>query len=506
MFPTFIPFGGTGSCVPGVGCRTRPTRRVAKVGRGFSPSMKPLFLLLPALLAVPAAIASDASLANWPSFRGPLSTGVAPKANPPVTWDEIHNIRWKVAVPGSGNASPIVWGDQVFILTAVPTGKKVEVKPAPAEVRPAPAATSTNPPAGGGAGRGGGAGGGGRIQVEQPDEEQRFTVIAYDRATGKVRWEREARTELPHEGHHKDHGYASASPVTDGEVLIAYFGSRGLYAFDLKGTPLWKKDLGHLKTRNSFGEGSSPALHGNTVVVVLDHEGDDFIVAFDKETGKELWRKAREESTNWTTPLVVDFESGSQVIVNSGNKVRSYDLSDGSPIWEAGGQTQNAVPTPVPGHGRVYVMSGWRGGALQAITLGRKGDLTGTDAIAWSHNKNTPYVPSPLLVGDRLYFFANNNAQLSVFDAREGKPLVDAERLDGIFGVYSSPTSAADRVYVVGRNGAVWVLKDGPVLEVLAKNKLDDGFDATPALVGNELFLRGKENLYAIAEATSAQR
>jgi outer membrane protein assembly factor BamB len=471
--------------------------------------MKNLYTLVSAaVVAGSLAIADDAALRNWLSFRGPLSTGVAPLAHPPITWDESNHVRWKVAVPGSGNASPIVWNDQVFVLTAIPTGKKI-VLPTGADAKTAPAPRPeppANAPASGGNRPPGGGGGGGRIQVEQPDEEQRFEVIAYDRETGKIRWQQTARTELPHEGHHKDHGYASASPVTDGEVLIAYFGSRGLYAYDLKGRLLWQKDLGRQSTRNSFGEGSSPALHGNAVIIVWDHEGDDFIVAFDKHTGKELWRKPRQESTNWTTPLALDYEGRTQVVVNSGNKVRSYDLADGATLWEAGGQTQNAVPTPVPGHGRVYVMSGWRGGALQAITLGRTGDLTGTDAIAWTHNKNTPYIPSPLLYGDHLYFFANNNAQLTIFDAKEGKQLLEAERLEGIFGIYASPTGAANRVYITGRNGVVWVVKNGAPLEVLARNKLDDGFDATPALAGNTLFLRGKQNLYAIAESNPTQQ
>ena len=465
----------------------------------------PLFISI-TFVTSSIAVADDAALRNWPSFRGPLSTGVAPLAHPPVTWDESTHVKWKVTVPGSGNASPIVWNDQVFVLTAIPTGKKIvpkvgaDTKPAPLP-RPEPpandpTAAGNRPPGGGGGG------GGGRIQIEQPDEEQQFVVIAYDRTTGKVRWQQTARTELPHEGHHKDHGYASASPVTDGEVLIAYFGSRGLYAYDLNGKLLWQKDLGQQLTRNSFGEGSSPTLHGNAVVIVWDHEGDDFIVAFDKRTGKELWRKPRQESTNWTTPLALDYEGHTEIIVNSGNKVRSYDLADGATIWEAGGQTQNAVPTPVPGHGRVYVMSGWHGGALQAITLGRKGDLTGTDAIAWSHNKGTPYVPSPLLYGDQLYFFANNNAQLSIVNALDGKKWVEAERLEGIYGVYASLTGANEHVYVTGRNGAVWVLKNGTTLEVIAKNKLDDAFDATPALVGNDLFLRGHQNLYALTESS----
>jgi outer membrane protein assembly factor BamB len=479
--------------------------------------------------------AAESSVENWPSWRGPLSTGVAPKASPPVQWSETSNVKWKVQIPGDGNSSPIVWKDQIFVTTAIPTGKKVVLKTPPAgttEPKPAPTGAAaqasggpgdpkkpgTEPGAaqarnragaqggGGGTGGGGGGGSGGRAQVEQPDEEQQFVLFALDRATGKTQWKQIVRTELPHEGHHKDHGYASASPVTDGEVVIAYFGSRGLYAFDLQGKLLWQRDFGHQQTRNGFGEGSSPALHGNAVIVVWDHEGEDFIVALDKRTGKDLWRKPREESTNWTTPVVINHGGVSQIVVNSGNKVRSYGLETGETIWEDGGQTQNAVPAPVADDKRVYVMSGWRGGALHAIQLGRRGDLTGTDAVAWQHNKGTPYVPSPLLYGGKLYFFSGNNAQLSILETADGAVKLDAERLDGIFGVYASPVGAADRVYLTGRNGVVWVIKNSSSLEVLSKNKLDDAFDATPAVVGNELILRGHQNLYALAEASPSKQ
>jgi outer membrane protein assembly factor BamB len=466
----------------------------------------PLLRILPVALAATSttlfAAATDTALENWPSWRGPASVGVAPKAHPPVEWDETRNIRWKVSVPGDGNSTPAVWGDLVFVLSAVPTGKHV---PEAAATRPTQVAKTTNSPASGGSGGGaGGGGGGGRGMVEVTDEEHRFTVFAYERSTGKLRWQDTPRTELPHEGHHKDHGFASASPVTDGEVLIAYFGSRGLHAYDLSGKPLWRKDLGRQTTRNGFGEGSSPVLHGDAVVVVWDHEGEDFVAAFDKRTGRELWRRKREESTNWTTPLVVEAAGRTQVVVNSGNKVRSYDLADGSTVWEAAGQTQNAVPTPVTDGERVYVTSGWRGAAFQAIRLDGKGDLTGTPAIEWTHGRNTPYIPSPLLYGGRLYFFSNNNAQLTVLESRDGTPRLDAVRLDGIFGVYASPLGADGKVYVAGRNGVVWVLKEGPALEVLAKNRLEDGFDASPVAVGDTLFLRGKKHLYAVAEPSKS--
>jgi outer membrane protein assembly factor BamB len=288
--------------------------------------------------------------------------------------------------------------------------------------------------------------------------------------------------------------------VTDGKVLIASFGSFGLFAYNLQGKLLWEKDLGDMRTRNSFGEGSSPALHGNTAVVLWDHEGDDFIVALDTRDGRELWRQRRDEPTGWSTPLIVEHGGKVQVVVNGTNRVRAYDLADGTLLWECAGQTANAIPTPVVDGGRVIVMSGFRGSALQVIQLGGQGDLSGTDAIVWSRNKGTPYVPSPLLYGSRLYFLSGNTGILSVLDAKSGRTDVEMERLEGISGVYASPVAADGRVYIAGRDGIVVVLKDGPKVEVLATNRLDDGFDASPALVGDRLFLRGRGSLYCLQE------
>lgn len=410
--------------------------------------------------------AADASR-NWPAWRGPEFNGVSPTANPPTRWSEQENIRWKQPIPGAGSSTPIVWNDLVFVLTAIPDGDGSSASPA----------------------------------NETPSTRQKFTVLALDRATGKPRWERNPRTQVPHEGHHKDHGFASASPVTDGEVLIASFGSYGIYAFNFQGSLLWEKDLGDMRTRNSFGEGSSPALHGNTVVILWDHEGDDFIVALDRKTGAELWRAKREEPTGWSTPLILSSGGKPIVVVNGTNKVRAYDLATGKLLWEAGGQTANAIPTPVPFEDRVIVTSGFRGSALQVIRLGRTGDLTGSDAIVWNRSKNTPYVPSPLLYGTHLFYLSGNNAMLSIADATTGTLGVDAERLSGIQGVYASPVGAAGRVYVAGRDGGTLVLKNALTLEVLATNKLDDGFDASPALSGTELFLRGHQSLYCISES-----
>jgi outer membrane protein assembly factor BamB len=430
---------------------------------------------------------------NWPQWRGPLGTGVAPEAKPPLKWSEDSGVKWKVKLPGHGASTPIVWNDQIFIQAAIPTGKKVAS--IPAEIAsPVPAAQQQ------GGERERRRGGGGRPGGQTPTEEHQFVLLSIDRATGKINWQKVVREELPHEGHHQDHGYSSSSPVTDGQTVVAYFGSRGLHAFDLKGNLKWSKDLGKMRTRMSFGEGNSPALHGDTVVVTWDHEGEDFIAAFDKNSGKELWRQNREEITAWSTPLIIEQNGKAQVIASATRKIRSYDLESGKLIWECGGMTENVVPTPVADQEKVYATSGFRGNALLAIKLGHTGDLTGTDAIAWKHDRGTPYVPSPLLYKDRLYFFSGNNGMISSFDTKTGKPLFEVERLENFQQVYASPVAANNRIYLVSRNGTTLVLNPSDKVEVLATNKLDENFEASPALVGNQIFLRGRQHLYCLAD------
>lgn len=472
-----------------------------------------LGLSLAAPIAVTAADAGAAA-AHWPQWRGPLANGVAPQGNPPVTWSETENVKWKVKIPGRGMSTPIIWGNQVFLQTAIPTGKKVEAKPAaalgvpqafglaqaPADPPPPGQEPRRRRPGGPGGGPGGPGGGGGFGRGEKPTEVQQFALLSLDRATGKVQWQKTVREEVPHEGHHRDHGFASHSPVTDGQHVYGWFGSRGLHCFDLKGELKWSKEFGQFRSANGFGEGNSPVLHGNTLVVNWDHEGDDFIAAFDKTSGRELWRQPRDERTTWATPLIVEHAGKPQVIVCASQRIRSYDLATGKQVWECGGLFANVIPSPVSDFGMVYAMSGFRGNALLAIQLGRTGDLTGTDAVAWKHDRSTPYVPSPLLYGERLYFFSGNNATLSCYDAKAGRAHYEAERLDGPSGMYASPVGAAGRVYIAGRNGTSVVLKDGNRLEVLATNKLDEKFDASPAVVGRELYLRGHEYLYCLSE------
>ena len=424
--------------------------------------------------AWPAAqgAAQTATDRNWAQWRGPLGTGVSMTANPPLEWSETKNVRWKVEVPGRGSSSPIVWNDRVFVLTAVPVGVSGEAQHAP---------------------RGG----------QSARGVHRFMVMALDRKTGKTIWERVAREQEPHEASHNDNGtWSSGSPITDGERVFAYFESFGLYAYDLNGTLLWEKDLGDKKMRNEFGEGSTPSIHGNTLVVVWDHiGGESFIVALDKRDGKELWRVPRKEIDTWATPLILEVNGRPQVIVPAMERVRAYDLESGAVVWESDGLTMNAIPTPVHADGLVFLMSGFRGNDLKAIRVAdAKGNIDGTGAIVWTLDRDTPYVPSPALVDGVLYFLKSNSGILTALDAKTGKPHYQNQRLEDVPNTFASPVAARGRVYFPGREGTTLVIKSGPAYEVLAKNVLDDGFDASPALVDNEILMRGYKYLYNIAQ------
>ena len=328
----------------------------------------------------------------------------------------------------------------------------------------------------------------------------KFTVLAFERKTGKQVWDRVVCEATPHEGHHPDGTFSSGSPMTDGEHIFAFFGSRGLYCLTMEGELVWKQDLGDMQTRSEFGEGSSPALHGDTLVVNWDHEDGSFVVALDKRSGKEKWKQSRDEGTSWSTPLIIADANPVQVVISASQRVRSYDLASGKVLWECGGLGANCVPTPVAGAGMVFTMSGHRDPALLAIRYaGASGDITGTDAVAWHLEEGTPYVPSPLLYGDVLYFAQKNDGLLSCHQASTGEAHYSRQRLEEIKGIYPSPVGADGRVYVLGRNGVTYVLKHGPKFEVLAVNKLEDRFTASPALAGGEIYLRGHERLYCIA-------
>ena len=437
-----------------------------------------LTLCLCALVAIAASASQPVDFEkNWHHWRGPYATGVAVDANPPITWSATENIRWKVAIPGVGHATPIIWGDKIFVQTAI-EGQKEKAEES----------EDGNPFSGFFGGR-----------DEGPT--YRFDLLAINRSDGSILWQKTLREVAPHEGTHGDATFASNSPVTDGEFVYAYFGSRGLYCVDMDGNVKWEKDVGTMYKNNTFGEGSSPVLYGDTLVIVQDHEGDSFVTAIDKRTGDVLWKTDRNERTTWFSPIIVENDGKPQVITAGTNRVRSYDLATGKLLWEGDGLTRNAIPSPVAAKGLVYLMSGFRGNVLQAVSLvSATGNISGSDAIVWEFDRDTPYVPSPLLSNGIIYFLKSNNGILSAFNIETGEAYYGPERLKGVSGVYASIVGTGDRLYIAGRNGGVDVVQTGPEFKILAENSLDDSFNASPAIVGNELYLRGSGHLYCIAE------
>ena len=322
-----------------------------------------------------------------------------------------------------------------------------------------------------------------------------------NREDGKIIWQKSVNEALPHEGAHYTASLASASPVTDGERVFAHFGSYGLCCLDFAGNVLWKKRFGTMQSKHGHGEGSSPALYGKTLIVNWDHEGDSFVVALNTESGDEIWRVPRQEVTSWSSPIIVKHEDQVQVIIAGTNRVRAYDIASGKVIWECGGLSANVVATPVAAAGMVFVGSSYEKRAMFAIDLsGARGDITGTDKVVWHRRQRTPYVPSPLLVGDSLYFLRHYQGILTRLIAKTGAEPTGPFRMDGLRDIYASPVAADGRIYVTDRDGMTAVFSQDAVPRVLSMNRIADRVNASLALAGGELFIRGEKQLYCIAE------
>ncbi len=455
---------------------------------------------------ISAARAEDSPSEHWPQWRGPHANGFTSTANPPLEWSPDSNIKWKTPIPGRGSASPIIWGDRVYILTAVDTGAQPEPEPkqdespsshrtgrlsdqsAPPNDPPSqttsfePAPHADAPPENAGA---------------QPNIHK-FEVICLNRHTGEVLWQHTAREAAPHEGMHATNSYASGSAVTDGNRLYASFGSHGIYCYDLDGKLLWEQDLGDMTTRLGFGEGASPAIHGETLVVPWDQEKNSRIFGLDAATGEVKWETPRDEPTGWATPVIVEAAGRTQAILNGYKRSRSYDLETGEVLWECGGQVSSAIPSAVIVDDLAVCMTGFQKSAVVAIPLDASGDVTDADRVAWKATKGAPFVPSPLLYDGKLYFVKGNTGILSCLDARTGESIINQKRLKGIGDVYASPVGAAGRIYVTARDGTTVVISDGDKVEILATNSVGEPVDASPALVGNDIYIRGDQHLFCI--------
>ncbi|MEM7310220.1 MAG: PQQ-binding-like beta-propeller repeat protein [Planctomycetota bacterium] len=410
-------------------------------------------------LASPAL--PHAQEAAWPAWRGPSGNGLAAAdAQPPLTFSEEHNVRWRVELPGLGASTPVVLGDRLYLTCGLPeSGAKIE---------------------------------GGEVP-RPPREPHRLLVLAYDRATGEELWRTQVVDAAPHEKLHATSSLASASMSTDGQRLFASFGSHGIYALDLDGEVLWSRDLGRMTTAAEFGEGATPLLASGLVVVPWDHEGQSALIALDAESGEERWRRPRDCDSSWGSPALAPGSDGAHVIASGSDATHAYALADGEPSWSQGGMSKNPVNSPTVVGDLVYVLNSYKGNVIQALR-------SETGEVAWSYSKAASYVPNPIVVDGLFFFLRNSGGVLNCLDAATGEEHFAGERLDGVRTIHASPVAAAGRLYFASREGTVVVLRAGSEFEQLANNELDDCFDASPVIVGDELFLRGRRYLYCLRE------
>ncbi len=396
---------------------------------------------------------------NWAHWRGPTGNSVSLTATPPTKWSETKNIKWKAPIPGRGSGSPVIWEQQVFVSTAVPAA-------------------------------GSSAGQSGRLD---------FKILCFDRGTGKLLWDKTATQAVPHQATHPTNGFASASPCTDGKQVYAFFGSRGLYCYTMNGDLVWKRDdFGKMNTRADFGEGSSPTIEGEKILVPWDHEGPSSLYALNKLTGKTIWKTERDEPSCWATPLVVEHNGSKQVIMNGQTCARSYDLETGKELWRCAGQTQRPVASAVSTNGLAIIGSGYQGSFIGGFKMDGRGNIENTKNVVWEINQGTPDIASPLLSNGRLYFHQGKSGALTCVNAMTGTELFNA-RFREIKRTYASPVAANGHIYLTGRSGNIVVIKDAPQLEIISVNVLGEGVDATPAPAGNQLIIRGENNLFCIS-------
>ncbi len=412
------------------------------------------------------------SLLFWPQWRGPLATGEAPHASPPLDWNETKNVRWKIPLPYQGHSSPVIWGNRIFLTGTIAGGD-----PLPVPEQPPGAHNNID-----------------------PEQALRFTVACINLKDGSLVWEKTVRNAQPHQSTHESSNWATASPVTDGERVFAFFGSNGLYALDLNGTVLWEKDFGDMQVKHGHGEGASPALFGNILVVNWDHEGDSFVAALDKGTGSERWRKTRDEPTSWASPVIAQIDGKPQVIVSGTTAVRGYDLETGEVIWHCGGLSDNVVASPLVAHEILYAGSSYNIQSMMALNLkGAKGNLRKSPHELWTRRHRTPYVPSPLFYKGHLFFLRHYQAILTRVVGITGEEPNGPIRLPGILNLYASPVAADGRIYFTDQRGVTLVISWNKTPEILSLNRLDDSFNASAALVGDSIILRGKKSLYRLA-------
>lgn len=423
---------------------------------------------------------------NWPSFRGPNASGVAEGTDPPTTWDidKSQNVIWKTSIPGLSHASPIVWGNQVFVITAI----------------------SSDPKSGFQAKDRG-------ISLANDDVKHAWMIYALDKQTGRVLWTDKPYEGVPRAKRHVKATQANSTPVTDGRYVVALFGSEGLACYDMKGKVQWKQDLGVLNPglwddkESSWGHASSPIIYRDLVIVQADGHTQSFIAAFSLKDGKQAWRVERNEITSWTTPAIYEGKNRVELIANGGRYIRGYDPLTGKELWRfSDSETQVKMQAPQIANDLIYITGGYPAGrTMWVLRPGAAGDISlkpGEDKnafVAWSSSKGSPYTPTPIVYGDLFYVVADNGV-LSAYDAKTGT-VVYQQRLPSSFS--ASPVAADGKLYLASEDGDVFVVKTGRQYELLSRNSMGQPLMATPALSQGMLIVRGENAIYALGATRS---
>ncbi|HEY5839508.1 MAG TPA: PQQ-binding-like beta-propeller repeat protein [Pyrinomonadaceae bacterium] len=429
------------------------------------------------LLLVLTSFTMTALSANWPQWRG-TGSGVSEEKNLPTAWNTSQGIKWKTPIAGRGHSSPVVWGNKVFLTSAI-EGEVVPGAKAVKHVMPNDK-EFLHPDSVG------------------ADRKHTFKVIALNADTGKILWQQTAWEGTPYDNRHRKSSYAASTPATDGKMVFAFFGTEGLYAYDLNGKLAWKADFGKLGTVG-MGTGTSPIVFENLVIVQCDEEngGASFIVAVDKKTGKEAWRVPRKVQVSWATPMLVSNGKRTELITVGTEAVVAYDPATGKELWKHKGVESNAIPSPVANQEMVFVSAGFPAKIVMAIQLGGSGDLKET--VAWKYSKGTAYVPSPILYGDYLYLTTDRGI-LTCLNAKTGEVVYEGGRIPIPATFTASPVAFDGKILMTSEDGDTFVVKAGPKHEILGTNSIGEPVYASPAISGQRIFIRGEKNLYAIGK------
>jgi outer membrane protein assembly factor BamB len=442
-----------------------------------------------ALCAVAFGLAVVSADDTWPRFRGNDGGVSADHPSLPEVWGPAQNIVWKIDVPGRSWSSPVVWGDHVFVTTAVNTLETESLLPVASYVSRSNGGTMTF------------------MDVSKPSAPHRWLVLDIDFKTGRTRWERVVHTGVPAKSRHLKNSYAAETPVTDGERVYAYFGDVGLFAFDMDGKPLWSSPIDAVEMQTGFGHAKSPVLDDTRVYIVNDNEERSFIAAYDKRTGDQVWRVDRDETSNWTTPLVWKNEQRTEIVTAATGGVRSYDVN-GKLLWYLAGMSTFAVPSPLAANGLLYVMSGYSASSLRpayAIRPGATGDIslkpheTSNNYIAWADRTLGTFHPSPLVYRG-CYYVLHDRGFLTCNDPETGKSIYARQRISSDTATFTaSPWAYNGKVFALSEDGDTFVFEAGPEFKVLGKNSLNEMALATPAVAAGSLIVRTASKLYRIS-------